>query len=434
MIGGVLLFAIGLFRIGDRRMLFADTFTVFAEFAHVAALASGNKVRVAGMDAGEVVEIQLPAGPADRFRVRMRVRRDLHPLIRVDSIASIQTDGLVGNKFVQIQTGSEAAPPVADQGTIRSREPVEFTDLVQMMSETIETVNAMLVDVKANVDEALRAVSATAEEAQTIMTGIGDEVQTILASTETIAADLSGIIGDIRQGRGAIGRLITDESLYESARAIAADAETAVAAIREASVEAREAIAGLRGANGAGGITGEAQQAMQAARAAMTNLAEATEALKRNFLVRGFFERRGYYDLQDVTVAQYRGGVLKGRDRRALRVWLSSAVLFEQDDTGGERLTADGRARLDSAMASLVRYAPGNPFVVEGYAQAPTGDARYLISRARAQAVREYLVGRFGLDPAHVTTMPMGAEAENSPAGDTWDGVGLALFVPIAQL
>src|SRR5687768_1303750 len=101
-IGGLLLFAAGLFLIGDRRMLFADTLRVYAEFKQVAALDNGAKVRVAGVDAGEVEEIIVPAGPSDRFRVRMRVRADLRPLIRVDSVASIQNDGLVGNKFVQI--------------------------------------------------------------------------------------------------------------------------------------------------------------------------------------------------------------------------------------------------------------------------------------------------------------------------------------------
>ncbi len=58
----LLLFAVGLFLIGDRRMLFTDTFEVYAEFTQIAALDTGAKVRVAGMDAGEVEEIQRAAG------------------------------------------------------------------------------------------------------------------------------------------------------------------------------------------------------------------------------------------------------------------------------------------------------------------------------------------------------------------------------------
>src|SRR5688572_17363344 len=147
-IGGLLLFAVGLFFIGDRRMIFADTLQVYAEFSEIASLNIGAKVRVAGMDAGEVEEILVPSGPSHKFRVRMRVREDLHGLLRIDSIASIQNDGLVGNKFVQIQAGTEASPQVVDQGTIGSREPFDVADLFAMMNDTLVTLNRMLVDVK----------------------------------------------------------------------------------------------------------------------------------------------------------------------------------------------------------------------------------------------------------------------------------------------
>ena len=66
-IGGILLFAVGLFLIGDRRMLFNDTFRFYAEFKQLAALDAGAKVRVSGVDAGEVEEIAFPTGPSGRF-------------------------------------------------------------------------------------------------------------------------------------------------------------------------------------------------------------------------------------------------------------------------------------------------------------------------------------------------------------------------------
>lgn len=118
---GTLLFAVGLFLIGDRRMLFNRTVSVYAEFANIAGLQDGAKVRVGGMDAGEVDSIQVPANPSARFRVKMRVREDLHRLVRVDSVATIQTDGLVGNKFVQIEAGTDQAQIVPALGTVPSR-------------------------------------------------------------------------------------------------------------------------------------------------------------------------------------------------------------------------------------------------------------------------------------------------------------------------
>ena len=73
-IGGLLIFALGLFMIGDRRFLFSDLFDLHAEFEQIAGLQDGAAVRVNGMDAGEVTDIDIPPSPAGRFRVRMRVR------------------------------------------------------------------------------------------------------------------------------------------------------------------------------------------------------------------------------------------------------------------------------------------------------------------------------------------------------------------------
>ena len=432
-VGGILLFAVGLFLIGSRRMLFSDTFQVYAEFSQIAALDNGAKVRVSGMDAGEVEVIRVPQTPAGRFRVEMRVRSDLQQLLRLDSVASIQNDGLVGNKFVQIDAGTEASPMVPDKGTVQSREPFDIAELMSKMSDTIDTVTATIVDLKGQIDVALKTVSDTTQMAQDLLGDVGEDAKAILSSSNKVTADLQVMVAGIRQGKGSVGKLLTDDALYESAKKMAADAQATMTNVREASAQAKSAIAGLQGQGGAvQGLTGNLQQTLTSARDVMADMAETTEALKRNFLVRGFFNRRGYFDLADVSVQEYRRGVLEAKDRRALRLWIKAEFLFERDDKGAERLSEGGRARLDSAMSQFVRYPGTSPLVVEGYAPSPTADERFLTSRARAQLVRTYIMGKFGLDPNVIAVMPMGVEAEDSPDGKTWDGIGLALFVPTA--
>jgi phospholipid/cholesterol/gamma-HCH transport system substrate-binding protein len=434
-IGGVLLFTAGLFLIGSRRMLFTETFQVYAEFSAIAALNNGAKVRVAGMDAGEVENIRVPTGPQGRFRVRMRVREDLHPLIRFDSVATIQNDGLVGNKFVQVESGTEQSPLLPDAGTIQSREPFDIADLMKKMSDTIDRANTMLLDVKTNIDAALESVSDVATEAQELMNDVSGDVRVILASTDKMAADLGAIVDGIRNGRGTIGKLITDDSVYTSVKAMMADAEKAVANVREASEQAKGAIADLRGEGGSvKGVTGQLQQTLAAARDAMSDLAESTEALKRNFFFRGFFNRRGYFDLDDVTPAEYRQGALETPDRRVLKIWIGSNVLFETDANGEARLSEGGRARLDSAMSEYVRYPRSSPLIIESYSQELTRDVQYRTASRHSKLVRDYLVSRFNLDPNHVGTMVLGTDAPGSPSGKTWDGIALALFVSTTAL
>src|SRR5918911_477835 len=84
---GLLLFSVALFMIGERRMLFERRFTVYTEFSRLGDLETGAPVRVAGAEAGEVTDVQLPRNPSEKFRVKMEVREALHAVIRTDSIA-----------------------------------------------------------------------------------------------------------------------------------------------------------------------------------------------------------------------------------------------------------------------------------------------------------------------------------------------------------
>jgi phospholipid/cholesterol/gamma-HCH transport system substrate-binding protein len=435
-IGGVLLFALGLFFIGSRRMLFDRTFGAYAEFANIGGLQNGAPVRVAGMGAGEVDEIHVPSSPSGRFRVRMRLREDLHPLIRVDSVATIQTDGLVGNKYVQVDAGTDKSPMVQSGGTMQSREPFDLAAMLDRMNKTIDLVTSTIIEVKGGLDDALNSFVETAQVAQDLMVDAGKDARLIMASGKKAATDMNVIIAGLREGRGSVGKLLTDDAFYERVKNIAAEAEKTVVNLREASVQAKGAVADIRGDKGPlKGIAGDLQQTLASAKDAMADLAENTEALKRGFLFRGFFNRRGYFDLKDVSVQQYRQGALETRDTHVLRIWIGTPVLFERDAAGHEGLSEAGKVRLDSAMSQFLKYPKNSPLVVEGYARSPaTRDERFLLSRTRASLVRDYLVGKFRLDTNYVGMMPMGSEAVDSPTGGEWDGVALAMFVSQAAL
>ena len=431
-IGGIVLFAVGLYLIGNRRMMFADTVQIYAEYSRIAGLQPGAIVRVAGLDAGEVEQVSIPASPSAKFRVRLRIRKDVQHLIRQDSLASIQNDGLVGNKFVQVEAGTEASAQVPEGGTVTGVEPIDLGQMLQKMNETVDMVTVMIKDVKTGIDDALQAVSATAVDAQNLMKDTGNEIRAITGSTQRLAGDLQAIVAGIREGRGSVGKLLNDDDLYNRVRSIAAEAEKTMIDLRAAAASAKDAVNDFRGEDGPmRGVMGDLQLTITAARETMTDLADSAEALKHNFLFRGFFNRRGFFDLQDVSVADYRRGALENDSRKALRIWASAAVLFSSIPEGDERLTDDGRRRIDSAMATFLRYPRTTPIVVEGYAAEGTSDVQFVLSRSRAQLVRDYIVGRFGLDARYVAIMPMGADAAGSPTDGKWEGVALTAFVEL---
>lgn len=429
-LGGVLLFAVALFLIGNRRMLFAESFMVYAEFRTISGIQVGATVRVAGMDAGEVKNIEVPPGPAAPFRVQMQVREDLHPLVRRDSVATIQTQGLVGAQFVQIGAGSSASPPVGPWGTIRSREPIDFADLLQQMSETVGQVNATITVLRDDIESTIGTIQQAASDADNLITGVSDDVTKMTSSGTKILADAQELLDAVRAGKGTVGRLFADDELYRSVAAAAADAQRAVASVREVAEQARSA---LKGTGEPGGpvatMTTSLAETVGKARESMANLADATEALKHNFLVRGYFSRRGYFTLSQLSAADYRHGALEADGRKALRVWLGAPVLFATDPSGAEHLTDEGKARLDSAMAPFIGFLKEGPLVIEGHARAGDKAARHLLSARRAALARDYLIDRFNLDPSSTGVMPLGDDSVGTPTGGKWEGIALALFV-----
>ncbi len=430
-IGGVLLFAIALFMIGERQMLFARQFEIYTEFSRLSGLTDGAQIQVNGMAAGEVKEIILPKSPAQKFRLRLQVREDLHPLVRTDSIASIRTEGLVGGQYLLITAGSERAAEAPKGSTIPSREPFEIGDLLEQAAATVQNVNQTIVALRGDIETAIQDVSGTVHDADRLINDVGGDIKTIASAGARVADDIAVITRDVRAGRGTIGQLFTDDELYRRANAIAADAQATAANLREATGTAKRLLDDMTRKGGpAQGATVELRDALRKANQTLTNLAENTEALKHNWFFSGYFKRRGYYSLAQMSPEEYRGGVIEQSGRVKLRIWLEASLLFVIQPDGSLALTDAGRTRIDSAMADFLKYSGSGPLIVEGYAEQGAGAQRFLESRSRASAVRDYLLSRFGLNPDSVGVMPLGSQAPGSPAGNRWDGVALAVFVP----
>jgi phospholipid/cholesterol/gamma-HCH transport system substrate-binding protein len=427
---GVVLFTAALFMIGSRRMLFEDRFTMYSEFSRLGQLENGAVVRVAGLDAGEVTEIQIPPSPSAKFRVRMEVREDLQHLIRADSVATTQTEGLVGAVYVNITPGTDQAPIVGENGTIPGRDPFQLADLLQQASDTITMVNDTVAGLRGDITKAVQQVALTAEDAHALLEDIRPDITNIARNGSRISADTQQVLQTIREGQGTIGKLINDDTLYRRASEIASEAKSVMENVREVSNEARRAIADFRSQDGpAQGLMADMRLTLSQAREATADLADNMEAMKHNFLLRGFFNRRGYFDLDAISPVDYRNGVLENGKRKAMRIWLGNGVLFEPGPGGTEVLSADGRVRIDSAMATYLKYLPTNPIVVEGYASSGTIAERFQQARQRAGIVREYVLGRYELPPQNVGYIALGSDAAGSPAGDRWDGVALTLFL-----
>lgn len=448
-VGGLLLFAVGLFMIGDRRLLFTESFEVAAGFGDVTGVEVGTGVRLAGLDAGEVLAIELPPGPGGRFVVRMRVRENLRRLVRTNSAAAILTDGLLGAAFIQIRAGSDDAPPVADGGTIDGVDAIAIADLIAEGRETFRTVADEFIGLRGQMGEALGDLGGTLGELSSTVartTTFIDDVSTdvrritqasvsVMNNADAMLIDSRELVSGVRAGRGTVGRLLTDDELYTQLTGVVRETEATVRSVRTSAEHVEGLVARFAGPDGPGaGLLDDAGDAVSLARDAMADMAENTEALKRNWLFRGFFSDRGFYNLDELTLDEYRQ-LLQDDRYTPLRVWLAADRLFETGSDGSVVLRDGADRRLDEAMGELLGHARNRPLVIEGYATDGGAGRAYVTSQARAEVVEAYVSRVFRWSAALTGTMPIGIDAPGSPSGDgRWDGVALTLFAETERL
>jgi phospholipid/cholesterol/gamma-HCH transport system substrate-binding protein len=195
-LAALLLFAGGVFLIASKQMLFHSGYRLNAEFKNVAGLAGGAEVRVGGFHQGSVTRITLPRKPGDDVVVTMNLDKGSRQLIRKDSVASISTEGLVGDTYVEIALGSEGAPAVKDGDTIQGANPIQMSDL-------------------------LKKADGLLDNASTAIEGIGES-----------ANNLKAISAKINAGQGTVGALINDKTIYKEAAAGATEFQEDMEALK----------------------------------------------------------------------------------------------------------------------------------------------------------------------------------------------------------
>jgi len=126
---------VGVFLIGNKDFLFSSTYRLQAEFQNVAGLNNGAAVRIGGIHQGTVKEIDLPSQPDEKVTVIMNVKSETRNIIKKDSRASIKTEGVLGDKYVEISFGSPKAEPIGENGTIASETQRDMSEQAQAIAD-----------------------------------------------------------------------------------------------------------------------------------------------------------------------------------------------------------------------------------------------------------------------------------------------------------
>jgi outer membrane protein OmpA-like peptidoglycan-associated protein len=131
--------SVGIFLIGNKEFLFNKTYRLKTDFPDVGGLDKGAEVRVGGIHEGTVSRIDLPAEPGGKVTVEMKLHSDTQNLIRKDSVASIKTEGLLGDKYIEISFGTEKAQTVGDTDEIAGEVPVDLSTQAKSVAAEAQT-------------------------------------------------------------------------------------------------------------------------------------------------------------------------------------------------------------------------------------------------------------------------------------------------------
>jgi phospholipid/cholesterol/gamma-HCH transport system substrate-binding protein len=434
-IAGVTLFALGIFLVGSRHEAFSRHVLLYTEFSDLDGIAKGSKVQVAGMDAGQVTKIDVPRSPSGQFRVQMKVDESLHGLVRADSVVTVDTEGVVGDTFLTIHSGSPNAAIAQADSVLQSKPPVSMSDLLTHGLGIMNDADATIKQVGGKLNVALDGVNGAVGNANDLLVGLkeGRGPAGMLLRDEKMAGQIRETMSNVQsttsnlnQASGRVNVLVADVQQRDLPQKL----DDTMTQIRSASNRAGETIQqvqqSLTQALGpdANGVTAgqNISEALTNVNAATGNMAEDTEALKHNFFFKGFFNRRGYYTLSSLSPEKYKRSKLFGNTQSS-RAWLQADTLFRHGPHGTEELSTDGKRAIDTAVASFGDAIFTHPIVIEGYSDAAVSADALSWSYARAQLVRNYLEARYPFTSKNVGVMPLSATPPPGLGHDRWSGI-----------
>jgi phospholipid/cholesterol/gamma-HCH transport system substrate-binding protein len=131
--------AVGVFIIGSKEYLFRSTYQLRAKFDNVVGLAEGADVQVGGVHSGTVLRIELPHKAGEHITVVMELDNRTREIIKHDSRASIETEGVLGNQYMAISFGSAGQPEVKDNELLQSVQPMQVADLLKKANGILDS-------------------------------------------------------------------------------------------------------------------------------------------------------------------------------------------------------------------------------------------------------------------------------------------------------
>jgi phospholipid/cholesterol/gamma-HCH transport system substrate-binding protein len=234
-----------------------------ALFDNVQDLKVGDRVKMAGVEIGRVEDIEL-AGT--KVQVRMKIKREA--TVKTDSVATIKFTGLMGQYFVSIEFGSSGAARLENNQVLITREQPDLNAIMGKLDSVATGVENL-------------TKSFTGDKIDSLFGPLIDVLKDNRDSIKTTMANMQSISTQIAHGEGTVGKLIYDQSLYNSALATVTNLQDAGAEVKSALADARQILAQVNSGQGTIGKLVKDETLFTETTGSMTNLREILQKINQ---------------------------------------------------------------------------------------------------------------------------------------------------------
>lgn len=203
---GIVLFVVAILVIGREQNMFKRTVRITTVFKNVHGLKVGNNVRFSGIDIGAVVEMNILSDTT--VMVELSIDEDVIPFIKKNSLATIGSEGLMGNKFVHLLPGTSEAKSIEKGDNLLSIEPVELDDIIQEIKASAEKIsmvsnNLISITNKINRGDGVFGKLFTDESFM-------NDLENTSHNISIVSRNLIDISEKANKGHGIFGKMFTD--------------------------------------------------------------------------------------------------------------------------------------------------------------------------------------------------------------------------------
>ena len=299
---GLLILVIAVLTMGGRKNAFEKTITLNAVFNDVSGLQKGNNVWFAGIKAGTVKKVQL--SDLGLIDVEMKIKKQLMDFIHSDAKVKIGSDGLIGNRIVIIYGGTDSGFVVKSGDTLKSEMPLNSAQMMNTLQESNQNLSAITSNLK-SVSTKLAEGEGTLGQLFTedsLANSLKLTANTLRYASESIqllTSNLAAYTTKMQQKGVLANDLVSDTVFFSRLKEASLQIQDASKNAKELTDNLSQVSYRMRDSSNLAGVVLQDKESAEKLRSTVDNLQSGTkkfeenmEALKHNFLFRGYFRRK----------------------------------------------------------------------------------------------------------------------------------------------